>query len=482
MPFGRVKRTYRAFPLWLKLTLSNTLVVLFVVVTALIGVREGLRVMLQKELEIALRDEVYEIALNAHRPYDNPEGIFEEMAKTSAGHIRHGWFLQLHDDQGRECLWASPNTPDLFRSRNVDVRTKASVQHFERHYVTQLQLEKPGLPVYWVRLGTSTEFIEEDVQNVTEIILPILGVLLLLAPLVGYFLAARATAPLKRIISTAEKLRPRHLSERLEVRGTGDELDQLSQKINRFLDEIADHLVRTQQFVTDAAHELRSPLAAIESTIDVSLTRARTPSEYQELLTTVQDQCHQLSHLVKQLLLLAEGDVSGTLSVAEEVDLAHLVRTSIDMFSGVAEEKQVTIITKLADGIGVRADAGRVRQVVTNLLDNALKFTPAGGNVFVSLQLDDTHGNAILSFEDTGIGIPPESLPRLFDRFYRVDQARHRGDYQRGNGLGLSICQAIVHSLGGEIRATSQLEDGSNFVVTLPAKNESWNSSDKKNQ
>lgn len=249
MQYAHLKRRYLAMPLRLKLTLLSTGVVLVVVLSALIGIREGLRYALRKELEVALQDELYEVALNAHRPYDKSEDIYEEMAKTSAGHIRHGWFLQLYDAQGMHCLWSSENTPEEMLDHRVDTAKGERLTRTREHFSTRIKLQKRGLPVYWIRLGSSTEFIDEDVQNVTEIMLPVLGVILVLAPLAGYLLAARATAPLKKIITTTDHLRPNNLEERLTLRGTGDELDQLSEKINHFLDEIAEHLIRNREFV-----------------------------------------------------------------------------------------------------------------------------------------------------------------------------------------------------------------------------------------
>lgn len=469
MPFGRIRASYHALPLWLKLTLLNTLVVSIIATAALIGVREGLRVMLKKELEVALLDETYEIDLNVAPQPRTTESIFEEMAKTSAGHLRHGWFLQLFDERGQHCEWASDNTPlDMFYTPiHTQVATSKTVQS-EGYLLTRLRLHRPGLPDFWVRLGATTEFISEDVNNVTRIMGPVLGFILLLAPAGGYLLASRATAPLKKIIATTEQLRPNHLADRLPLRGTGDELDQLSEKINHFLDQIADHLGRNREFVANAAHELRSPLAAIESAIDVSLGSPRSLDEYQDLLATVQEECRQLSVLVNQLLLLAESDAGCLENARTEVALDTIAQMSLDMFSGVMEEKGQTLTAAIQQGVHVLADNSRLRQVVNNLLDNAIKYTSRGGHITVRLFLDQDQRQAVFAVSDTGVGIPSDCLPRIFDRFFQVDRSRYHETVQHGTGLGLSICYAIARAYGGDIRVESTLGRGSTFTVRLP--------------
>lgn len=472
MQYAKLKQRFGALPLQAKLTLINTFVVLGIGIAALLGVREGLRFMLEKELEVALMDEAYEIALNSHRAYDHPESLYIEMANTSAGHLRHGWFLQLYDESGRTRLWSSDNTPQDLSGTPVNTSIERKITRREDYYMTRVKLEKNGLPTYWLRLGASTDFISEDVENITKIILPIIGFLILLAPIGGYVLASRATAPLKKIIDTTEQLKPNQLTDRLAIRGTGDELDQLSEKINHFLDRIADHLLLHREFVTNAAHELRSPLAAIESSIDVTLSKDRNSDEYQDQLATVLEECRQLSSLVNQLLLLAESD-AGCLEVLQnEVDFDTVVRSSLEMFAGVAEDKGVEIHAAIENSVSIVGESARVRHVVNNLIDNALKFTPPEGKISISLKKKIESHQAVLTISDTGIGIPNDCLHRLFDRFYQVDDARTHNEEIRGSGLGLSICKSFVEAFGGKISVQSQVGQGTSFEVCFRLVNE----------
>jgi heavy metal sensor kinase len=293
------------------------------------------------------------------------------------------------------------------------------------------------------------------------------GGILLIAPPVGYWLAGRAIRPLQNIISTTERLRPGALAERLPLRDTGDELDQLSITINGFLDRLADHLKRQRDFVANAAHELRSPLAAVRTSVEVTLQRDRSSSEYQDLLADVAEEATSLSRLVNQLLLLAEGDAERLKPGGGMVPLADIAARAADMFQGVADQRGVELAVTRADAVVVRGDAGHVRQVIHNLVDNALKFTPPGGRVEVDVG-PGAPGRAAMRVRDTGVGIAAADLPHVFDRFFKGDRARPRDGEARGTGLGLSICQAIVTAYGGRLDVASELGRGTTVTVDLP--------------
>jgi len=314
--------------------------------------------------------------------------------------------------------------------------------------------------------------IDADVSKLTNLMIGAVLVTLFVAPLGGYWLAGRATHPLARIIATTARLRPSHMEERLPIRGTADELDQLSATINRFLDLIGDYLNRNREFVANAAHELRSPLAAIQSAVEVTLNGERSIEEYQEMLDDIAAQCGQLGGLVNQLLLLAETDVVGLQIRRRPVSLDRLVARSVDMFRGAAEERGIQLTAQCGPNVSLDADADRLRQVLNNLIDNSLKFTVRGGRVDVHVDRDEPRHEIVMTVADTGFGIAPEDLPHVFERFYRGDKARGRdharGDGAHGNGLGLSICQAIVAAHFGSITVDSQPGQGSRFTVRLP--------------
>jgi signal transduction histidine kinase len=334
--------------------------------------------------------------------------------------------------------------------------------------VVQEIYRRADQPPVVLRVGISLDYLNRELERIDDLTLIATLIAILVAPLGGYWLAGRTTRILGRIIHTTARLRPRKLEERLTVRGTGDELDQLARTINGFLDRIAAYLVQKQDFLANAAHELRSPLAAIRGSIEVALAGNRTSEEYAETLHDLIDQCASLEVLINQLLLLAETEAEQIKIQGEVAVLDDIVARSVDMFRGVAEFHEIELETSEFPRVVIEGNSSHLRQVLNNLLDNALKFTGPGGVVRVELEKDDARGEAILRVSDTGAGIPPEDLPIVFDRFYLGDKARQRIGKARGTGLGLSICEAIVQGHGGRIAVESELDHGSTFTVTLP--------------
>ena len=433
-----------------RLTVWNTVVVLSAALAALVAVREAVRFTIQLEHDGILKEETAEIGLAIKQYHPDFQEIERELQRKAESHAEHDWFVQWFDVNG-QLLWTSRNTPPTWQRPPQDERSPIVLLESDAYRVAERRIRSENVPTYVVRIGAPTAFIADDVNRMTRLILPIGLVMSILAPLGGYLLARRATGPLKRIISTTERLRPTQLEERLPLRGTGDELDQLSQRINLFLDQIGSYVRNNREFVGNAAHELRSPLAAIRSSVEVALSKERSTEEYEDLLISVNDECNRLRVLVNQLLLLAENDGVAKERTRLPVELHQVIQDAVRMFEGVAEDRGIALFAQLDSPIVVRGDRDQLRQVITNLLDNALKFTPAGGNVQVILRRDSDRGTARLTIDDSGIGIPGEDRERVFDRFYQVDPARQRDVPDHGNGLGLSICQSVVIAHGGSI-------------------------------
>jgi signal transduction histidine kinase len=284
------------------------------------------------------------------------------------------------------------------------------------------------------------------------------------------------------MIRTTARLHPGEVGERLPIRGTGDELDSLAHTINGLLDRIASYLQQKHDFLANAAHDLRTPLAAIRSSVEVALTSARTDEDYRELLGVVIEQCSALQTLVNQLLLLSESDADRLQIDETPVALDEVVSRVVEMFEGVAEDKGVELRVSELPPVAVPGNRHHLRQVISNLLDNAIKFTAARadgegcspgdkshrGCVEVGLEDDQNERVVRLKIRDNGIGIGPADLPYIFDRFYRADKARARDGVAGGTGLGLSICKAIVDAHGGQISVESHPGKGATFTVTLP--------------
>jgi heavy metal sensor kinase len=320
-----------------------------------------------------------------------------------------------------------------------------------------------------VQTGRTLNSLVEDLELLNRALF-VRGIFVIaLAPLGGWFLARQLTGPIKDIIRTAERMQPQHLNERLPIRGTRDELDRVSQTINRMLDRIADYIDRNRAFVANAAHELRSPLAAIRSSAEVALNRPRTNDEYVNVLTDMVEEVDRLSSMVNRLLLLAETDVGRAVVGPDQVArLDKVVLEAVDMFQAVADVREIRIRVDELASAHVAGDESSLRHIVRNLLDNAIKFSPPGGGVTLSLTTATEPPRAVLIVADRGLGIAPDDLPRVFERFFRGDRSRQRSDERAGSGLGLSICQAIASSLGGTIEVQSELGRGTTFTVALP--------------
>jgi signal transduction histidine kinase len=266
--------------------------------------------------------------------------------------------------------------------------------------------------------------------------------------------------PLEDIAVVAQQItRADDLSRRVPDTGRTDEIGDLTRAINDTLERL-ERLFRAQQrLLADVSHELRTPLTAVRGNLDLMRRMGETDPES---LAVVQEEVDRMTRLVGDLLLLARADAGGLPLARQPVELDNLffeVYRQVDLL-----QKSVDIIVAEVDQVCVLGDADRLKQLFINLVDNAIKYTPSGGEV--SLRLSKSDGWAQVEISDTGIGIPPEDLPYIFDRFYRVDKARSRS--QGGSGLGLSIAKWIAQAHGGDIRVSSELGKGTAFTVTLP--------------
>jgi heavy metal sensor kinase len=458
MRFGPIKTVLHS--LRFRLMAAYTAAMLVMLMATLIGVREGLRYTLRREFDQLLLEDSQEICLEVRQT--DRQNLTSDLDRKAVGHAHHHWFVQLLTHQG-EIIWSSRNTPEL--DLPLPSGSQTTFLDADPYRLAQCRLDQAGDPPWIVRVGSSRESLDADVALLTKMMLLGGGIGCVLAPLGGYWLAGRATRPLARIIHTTARLRPSQLDERLPLRGSGDELDQLSRTINGFLDRIAAYLQQKRDFVANAAHELRSPLAAIQSTVEVALNNDRSREEYVELLHEVVERCGDLGVLVNQLLLLAESHSDHLAFAGKPVALGRIVEKSLAMFEGAAEVQGVSLRSGPLGDILVFGDENHLRQVINNLLDNAIKFTRPGGQVQVELAA--VGDRAMVRVSDTGVGIPPEDLPHVFERFYRGDKSRQR-ELQRGNGLGLSICHSIVTAHGGDLSVASTVDRGSHFTVQLP--------------
>jgi heavy metal sensor kinase len=472
MPSARLRHNLKEIvgSLRFRLTVWNTAVVLLMIVVTLVGVRIGLRYILWREADEQLKEDAREVAeiFADTKAYPAIEMVEDELDRKALTHTHRGLHMRIFDAQ-ENLVWTSKENAPANPFSTDYIKYGMTPVTAGQYRLVHVQTSRPGASPVTIRVGTSFEPLERDIQQITNLLLAVGCVALLVSPLGGFWLAGRATRPIARIIDTTKRLHPSGLNERLPLRGTGDELDRLSATINGFLDRIGAYLQQNREFTANAAHELRSPLAAIQNSLEVALNTDRGVEEYKELLADLLDECEGLRVLVNQLLLLAENDAGGLPSGGDVVAMEKIVRRACDMFLGVAEAAGVELHLGRLDPAVVCGDAGRLRQVVNNLLDNAIKYTREGGRVDVSLILDPKSATARLSVRDSGMGIAPSDLAHIFDRFYRGDKSRQRDRPTRGSGLGLAICKSIVAAHSGRIEVRSTVDRGTEFTVILPA-------------
>ncbi|MFM9058118.1 MAG: sensor histidine kinase [Planctomycetaceae bacterium] len=438
-------------------------------VATLLAARYAARATLYDTADAELRGGVGEVALAINDLFPDMDAVVAEMRRRAASHEQRGWFSHLLTQDGRT-LWKSEHCPEEIAATkpfNLD-REENIVQVGPYRYVRR-RIATAGPDVFHVRVGTYTTGLDARLRPLVRLLTLVGAVLCALTPLAGWWLAVRSTRPVADILGTADRLDPSRLTDRLPVRGVGDELDHLALTINGLLDDVAAHVDRQQQFVADAAHELRGPLAAVRSAIEAALAHDRTAAEYRESLETVLEEARYLSKLTNGLLLLAESATEHAPTTTTPVDLAEVVRQAASMFAGVAEERGISLDVNIpAERLAVAGDPGQLRQLVGNLLDNAIRFTPAGGRVTIGVARDTSDSRVVLTVRDTGEGIDARHLPRLFDRFYKIDSARSRIGDTRSGGLGLPICKAIVERHGGTIVVESRPAAGTLISASLP--------------
>jgi len=315
-----------------------------------------------------------------------------------------------------------------------------------------------------VQAAQSLDVVHAQINRLLALLLLATPALLLVATGGGVFLAGRALAPIDRITRTARAIGAGNLAGRLGLVPRTDEVGRLAATFDQMLDRLERAFAQQRRFAADASHELRTPLTIIKGDLDVVRRRPRSRAEYEAAIDRVDEEVTRLGALMEDLLTLARAD-SGQAELAREfVYFDALVDDVVARLRRLAEAGGLALETRLARDVAVVGDAARLRQMVLNLVSNAVKYTPAEGRVRVTLTGQD--GWARLEVADTGIGIAPADLPHVFDRFFRADEARARTE--GGTGLGLAIARWTVEAHGGCLTVASQPGKGSVFTVLLP--------------
>ena len=395
----------------------------------------------------ALEDEFHEFAVG-----QGARGRL--IVADAAGHI-------LFTSPGME----SVSGPASKRKKYGAFNDKIAGEHF-RVMQDSLDVAKSR---YDVTVATSTKELSEALERFRHALYLAVPFFLLLAALGGYWMSRCALAPVDEITQSARKIGAQNLAIRLAVPQTGDELERLANTLNEMLSRLDAAFRRITQFTADASHELRTPVSVMRTSAELALRKPRTDTEYREALSQILQESEKVSRLIEQLLVLARADSGPATITTGRTNLNDILERAWRQARVLAEAKHLKFEEFIsAAAVWVRGDPASLERLFLILLDNAVKYTPAEGRIELRLATDD--GFAVTEIHDTGIGIAPEDIAHIFDRFYRADRARSRET--GGTGLGLAIGRWIVDAHGGEIHVHSEPSKGSTFQVRLPLSSE----------
>lgn len=317
---------------------------------------------------------------------------------------------------------------------------------------------------YAIQAGASNSQVREVLRELMVALMVALPLIVVAAIGGGYLLMSNALRPLGQMSAIAARITSRNLNERVPETNTGDELEQLAASLNRMMTRLEESFHHVQRFSADVSHEIRTPLTILRAELEELLQAPELKPESRGAAGSALEEAERLSRIAEQLLEMTRLEAGEMLAASTRFDLAEMSRTVVEQMRLLSDDKRVELRFEGALPVPVLGDPDRLRQVVVNLVDNAIKYTPSGGTISVSSE--QMNGKAILEVTDTGAGIPPEAILHVFERFYRVDGARSR--QSGGTGLGLAIVKSICTVFGGTVDVRSEVGTGTTFRVELP--------------
>jgi two-component system OmpR family sensor kinase len=414
------------------------------------------------------------------RDATGPDGVKAAIEQAISEHKYRDTVFVVLDDQGKIAGSSSnqfkepPGAPmevlqEAMGRGTVGARPFRTVRlrdEVHRSYARRFSIGKEQYTLLVLQsLHRQREFLE-SVIGAFGLAIPLA---ILLASGAGYFLARRSLSPVVEMSTQAGRIGADNLHERLPVRNTQDELGHLAGSFNNLLDRLDHSFEQQRRFMADASHELRTPVAILCGEADVTLSQpSRSSEDYRASLDILRAEAKRLKRIVEDLFTLARADAGQHPLTLSNFYLDELITECSRSMKTLAAAKQITLTCNASKELPIEADEALLRRMIVNLLDNAIKYTSPGGRVSASCDAEDSQ--YVMTFSDTGQGIPLDLQPRIFERFFRADKVRSRsGSDGGGAGLGLSISEWIVQAHGGKIELTRSDKDGSTFTVYLPA-------------
>ncbi len=313
-----------------------------------------------------------------------------------------------------------------------------------------------------MQIGVSLEEKENSLNTIYAAITPIMFFFVLFSAVIGWFMASRALSGVGEVTKAASDISKGLFDRRVHIKSKSDEVKLLAESFNRMLDHIQSLMKGLSEVTDNIAHDLKTPITRMRVAAEIELNEAGCSEEVQKLAADIIEECDDLLQMINTMLMISKEESGISETVKGPVDLSQIIKDAFELFSPIAEEKKIQCLNHVPDNVTLRGDFHGLQRMIINLLENAIKYTPAGGMVTILAHIEDDIIRII--FQDTGIGISDDDMPHIFERLYRCDKSRS----QQGFGLGLSLSLAVAHAHLGDITVTSQRGKGSTFTVILP--------------
>ena len=458
----------------LRFRLALSYVIFFSILLVLLGMlfRQILSSTFQSQMESVLDEEWGAAKGYLRTGPEGPDWVFDEKDPDESFTVRRVQRVyMLADTQGHPLQHS-----EIYDSLGIDPPSEIRAILQSGKPSIRLRKDPGGVPYlirsglwvdhdghkYYLAIGRALDYNAKVIRNFTWQYFAWVPPVILLSGVLGWFLAGRALDPVNSVAEAAQRITHSNLDLQIPMRNARDELDRLIEAFNHMMARLNHSFEQIRQFSTDVSHELRTPLTVVRGQLEVALFTAQTIDQYRDAMADALEGVERLSNIVRALLMLSQAE-SGQLALQKtELDLAALVRDLVDQHQIPAEAQGVRLSSLLPESCLIMADRVQIERLVSNLLGNAIKYTPAGGTVKAILVTGFEHVSLVI--EDTGVGISPSHLPHIFDRFYRVPSA----DAEKGLGLGLSFVAWIAKAHGGTVNVESTLKEGTRFTVQLP--------------
>jgi heavy metal sensor kinase len=452
-----INRTFR-----LRLTVFYTLVVVGVVTAVAVGIYLQYRYSLSKTIDAYLMREA------------NEEILFEVDPKLPSKNTevikRFGdEYFEVLDNHGQVVITSlNAKNQRWPLDKELMARTFKGVPQFSSIIFRGVNYRVLYFPISGekiLRIALSLREIDESMKSLRGLFFLFLPFIIIISSGASWFLSGKALAPVVKIQELAGQVRDGRLGKRIEMEAKGKEIEDLVRMFNGMLDGIQESVEAQKRFTAAVSHEVRSPLTSLRGSIEVALRKTRTPEEYEDLLKTNLSDIIRLSKITDNLLFFTKADNNIIELKKQWFDVSHLLETIVERMRYKATSAGITISESYGGGIEMNGDIDLLEQAFSNIIDNAIKYTPSGGTADVTVKNEG--GRIVVGVIDTGIGIPEREVPQIFERFYRVSKERSRK--LGGTGLGLSIAQWVIQAHDGRIDVKSAVGSGSEFVISFPA-------------